>query len=204
MFSTDCKVEYKHYDAQDLKNEHQIKVHASCKDMGVQVIQRFRQPGASQVSGKSEGGMENNIQTEVHDVIYKMKEDSDPERRDFIVELGSLPSLKQLKDRRGNDAHTDKKDKDLMTIDLLFGNQNIKESMISKMESTSDFVDQELNFKFRPMTSLYRKEFMEFFLKFFEMNEEVNDEVKLRALEEYEKLREAMSLQNVFEGHNQI
>ena len=105
---------------------------------------------------------------------------------------------------RGNDVGTDKKDKDLMTIDLLFGNQNIKESMISKMESTSDFVDQELNFKFRPMTSLYRKEFMEFFLKFFEMNEEVNDEVKLRALEEYEKLREAMSLQNVFEGHNQI
>ena len=30
---------------------------------------------------------------------------------------------------------------DLMTIDLLFGNQNIKESMISKLESTADFVD---------------------------------------------------------------
>jgi len=91
-----------------------------------------------------------------------------------------------------------------MTIELLFGNQNIKESMISKMLSTSDFVDQELNFKFRPMTCLYRTEFMEFFMKFFEMDEEVNDEVKLRALEEYEKLREAISLQNVFEGHNQI
>jgi hypothetical protein len=81
-----------------------------------------------------------------------------------------------------------------MTIELLFGNQNIKESMISKMLSTSDFVDQELNFKFRPMTCLYRTEFMEFFMKFFEMNDEVNDEVKLRALEEYEKLREAISL----------
>ena len=33
---------------------------------------------------------------------------------------------------------------------------------------------------------------------------EVNDEVKLRALEEYEKIREAISLQNVFENHNQI
>ena len=30
---------------------------------------------------------------------------------------------------------------DLMTIDLLFGNQNIKESMISKLESTADFID---------------------------------------------------------------
>ena len=38
MFSTDFKIEYNHFDAQDLKNEHQIKVHGSCKDMGVQVI----------------------------------------------------------------------------------------------------------------------------------------------------------------------
>jgi hypothetical protein len=50
MFSTDFKIEYNHFDAQDTKNEHQIKMHASCKDMGVQVIQRFMQPGASQVS----------------------------------------------------------------------------------------------------------------------------------------------------------
>ena len=91
-----------------------------------------------------------------------------------------------------------------MTIELLFGNQNIKEDRISKMKSTSDFVDQELNFKFRPITCLFRKEFMHLFGKFFEMNEDINDETKMLALEEYEKLREAMTLQNVFEGHNQI
>ena len=49
------------------------------------------------MSEKSEGGMENNIQTEVHDVIYKMKEDIDEERRDSIAELGSLPSLQKLR-----------------------------------------------------------------------------------------------------------
>lgn len=85
-------------------------------------------------------------------------------------------------------------DDDLMTIDLLFGNQNIKETMISKLESTADFVDQELNFKFRPITCLYRVEFAEFFSDFLEMKEGVADEVKLRALEEYEKLREAITL----------
>jgi hypothetical protein len=75
MFSTDFKIEYNHFDAQDTKNEHQIKMHASCKDMGVQVIQRFMQPGASQVSERSEDGSKMNIQTEVHDVIYKMSDD---------------------------------------------------------------------------------------------------------------------------------
>jgi len=34
------------------------------------------------------------------------------------------------------------------------------------------------------------------------MKEEVTDEVKMRALEEYEKIREAISLQNMFENHN--
>ena len=75
MFSTDFKIEYNHFDAQDTKNEHQIKMHASCKDMGVQVIQRFMQPGASQVPERSEDGNKINIQTEVHDVIYKMSDD---------------------------------------------------------------------------------------------------------------------------------
>jgi len=45
---------------------------------------------------------------------------------------------------------------------------------------------------------------MNFFSTFFEMREGVADEVKLRALEEYEKIREAITLQNVFENHNQI
>jgi hypothetical protein len=48
--------------------------------------------------------------------------------------------------------------------------------------------------KFRPITILYRKEFAEFFTNFFEIKEGVTDEVKLRALEEYEKIREAITL----------
>lgn len=38
MFAHEFKIEYNHFDAQDLKNKHQIKMSASCKDMGVQVI----------------------------------------------------------------------------------------------------------------------------------------------------------------------
>lgn len=180
MFSNGFSITYGHYDAQDLDVKHQVKIKASCKDAGVQIIQKFvrKEPENRRDSLRSSLTEENaqpRIQTETHDVIYKMRE-----RQNFAD------------------------DDDLMTIDLLFGNQNIKESMISKLESTADFVDQELAFKFRPITSLYRVELTEFFFDFLDMKEGVADEVKLRALEEYEKLREAITLQNVFENHNQI
>ena len=76
MFVNEFKIEYNHFDAMDLKNKHQVKINASCQDTGVQVIQRFIQPLlASAVSACTEAsGNENQLQTEVHDVIYKMKD----------------------------------------------------------------------------------------------------------------------------------
>ena len=41
---------------------------------------------------------------------------------------------------------------------------------------------------------MYRKECVQFLSKFLEMKEELTDEVKLMAQEEYEKIREAISL----------
>lgn len=76
--------------------------------------------------------------------------------------------------------------------------------MISKLQSTDNFVDQEINFRFRPITCIYRQEFIRFLIGFLRIKDGlINDEVKLRALEEYEKLRQSVSLQNVFEN-NQI
>jgi hypothetical protein len=86
-----------------------------------------------------------------------------------------------------------------MKIELSFGNQNIKEDQISKQESTKDFVDQELNFKFRPITCIYRNDLMDLITNFFKMNISLNAETQLKAQDEYEKLREALSIQNVFE-----
>jgi len=91
-----------------------------------------------------------------------------------------------------------------MTLELLFGNQNIKEDRISQMKSVSGFLDQELSFQFRPMTCMFRKEYMAIIQEFFEMDIEIDSKTKLMAQEEYEKLREALSLQNMFEAQSQI
>ena len=62
--------------------------------------------------------------------------------------------------------------------------------MISKLQSTDSFVDWEIKFRFRPITYIYRQEFMRFLTSFLRIKDGlINDEVKLRALEEYEKLR---------------
>ena len=41
MFSKDFIIEYEHFDAQDLNLKHQIKINASCLDIGVNFIQKF-------------------------------------------------------------------------------------------------------------------------------------------------------------------
>ena len=120
MFSNGFSITYGHYDAQDLDVKHQVKIQACCKDAGVQIIQKFvrkdheNKGHDSLVSQQTDENAQPRIQTEIHDVIYKMKQKSNFDDIDS---------------------------NDLMTIDLLFGNQNIKESMISKLESTADFVD---------------------------------------------------------------
>lgn len=91
---------------------------------------------------------------------------------------------------------------DIMKIEINFGNQNIKESQISNMESTEDFVDAELSFKFLPIVFIYRQEFVQLINKFLEINQCISDNVKLRALEIQEQMMENLSLQNVFD--NQI
>lgn len=72
---------------------------------------------------------------------------------------------------------------DIMKIEVNFGNQNIKEQRISNMESTEDFIDSEINFRFKPIVFIYRQEFIQLIHKFMEINQGISDNVKLRALE---------------------
>ena len=50
----------------------------------------------------------------------------------------------------------------------------------------------------------YRKEYIEFFITFFSSSEEFKDEMKLKALEEYERLRDAVSLASVLEAREKM
>lgn len=50
----------------------------------------------------------------------------------------------------------------------------------------------------------YRKEYIEFFITFFTSEEAVKDELKLKALEEYEKLREAVSVAALLEQREKM
>ena len=40
MFSNEFSIQYDHYDAMDLNNNHQIVMRAFCKDIGLHVIQK--------------------------------------------------------------------------------------------------------------------------------------------------------------------
>ena len=59
--------------------------------------------------------------------------------------------------------------------------------------------DQELIARLRTIYFEYRKEYIEFLITFFTSEEAVKDELKLKALEEYEKLREAVSVAALLE-----
>ena len=50
----------------------------------------------------------------------------------------------------------------------------------------------------------YRKEYIEFFMTFFPSDDEVKDGVKLRAIEEYERLKEATNVKNMLEQQKAI
>ena len=54
------------------------------------------------------------------------------------------------------------------------------------------------------MTCMYRKEYMQIISEFFEMDIALDAKTKLKAQDEYEKLRDALSLQNMFEAQSQI
>ena len=45
MFSHEFSIQYDHYDAQDLNNNHQVIMRAFCKDIGMQVIQKIVERG---------------------------------------------------------------------------------------------------------------------------------------------------------------
>ena len=63
-----------------------------------------------------------------------------------------------------------------------------------------DFTDQNLNVKIGSIYFQYRKEYIEFFMTFFKSNQEIQDELKLKALEEYEKLRDKVSVKNMLDA----
>jgi hypothetical protein len=163
----------------DLSNPHQVRILCSCYDMGVKVVKNFIQP--ARVKSKVRAAPQ--IETEVSELVYRTRDAEHPSK---AVSFDSDSC------------------KDLMHIEVVFGNQNIKADRISKQESTLDFVDQELNFHFRPITCLYQTELINKITKFFQMDIDLNAETKLKAQDECEKLREALSLQNVFEAQNQI
>lgn len=89
-----------------------------------------------------------------------------------------------------------------INVNLEIANAKLKPANPSS--GTSNFLDQSLDLKMRAIFFEYRKEYIEFFMTFFSSKEEFKDELKLKALEEYEKLRDAVSLQNVLESREKI
>ena len=67
------------------------------------------------------------------------------------------------------------------------------------MRSTENFIDQEVSMKFKPMTYVYQKKVLDFMTDFVNVKDTVPEDVKLRAMEEYEKIKKAMQIQNIFE-----
>jgi len=105
-----------------------------------------------------------------------------------------------MRENYGDDLSLKSTSRDQLLIELMFGNQNIKEDRISKMKTTRDFIDKELTFKFRPITCMFRNKFMDLIWDFFDMDDCLNTQTKLKALDELEKIREKLSLQNMFEA----
>ena len=127
LFGEGFEIDYNHFDAMDLSNPHQVKILCSCYDMGVRVIK-------NSIQSKGQLNRQQELETEVNEFIYRTRDSEHPGKQvSFDSDSG----------------------KDLMQIEVYFGNQNIKEDRISRQESTLDFIDQELNFHFRPITCLY-------------------------------------------------
>lgn len=104
--------------------------------MGVKVIRSIIRSGSRRSSRQHPPLSDQQDETmEVNDFIYKSKE-----RKSDVVPDGA----------------DGQQDSDLMEFHVFFGNQNIKEDKISRQESTQDFIDQEIYFHFRPITTVYR------------------------------------------------
>lgn len=192
MFCNEFVIHYNHFDALNLNNPHQVSLNATCKDMGVYLFNQ----GAQR---PKEGG------AEPVDVSYKMKKSLINIDQQLEPEDNNISNSSEFSDvSKPMDViyRMHENTEDIMKIEINFGNQNIKESQISNMESTEDFVDAELSFKFLPIVFIYRQEFVQLLNKFMEINQCISDNVKLRALEIQEQMMENLSLQNVFD--NQI
>jgi hypothetical protein len=87
---------------------------------------------------------------------------------------------------------------ELLTIGLRFGNQRIKEALIAKLDhqKVAEFVDQAVSLRFKPVTLTYSRRAVAFLSKFAHVEAGLNEEVRLRALEEYEKLRVSVMKMN--------
>jgi len=71
-------------------------------------------------------------------------------------------------------------------VSLDIANQKLKG--LSK-KNPKYFVDKQADLLVRPLYVEFRKEYIEFFVSFFDTDEEINDEMRLQAIDEYEKLQ---------------
>jgi hypothetical protein len=70
---------------------------------------------------------------------------------------------------------------------------------LAHKKEAGEWVDQLLDIQLDAIFIEYRKEYTEFFISFFSSEDEIKDEVKLKLLDDYESLREMVSIQNVIE-----
>lgn len=152
-------IEFKHYDADNAKNELELEAEVRVADLNVTYVQEVNAADNSKLIQKR------------HKVVW-----------------------------RRND------DKDLVDVSFVGINKKLKE--LKKAESplgkSADQPDQVLNARLQGIYFEYRKEYIEFFMTFFTAEEAIKDELKLKAMEEYEKLREAVSVAALLEQREKM
>lgn len=65
--------------------------------------------------------------------------------------------------------------------------------------NVAEWVDFRLDVVLQTLYAEYRKEYVEFFVSFFSSGDELKDEVRLKLVDDYESLRDKLSVQNVVE-----
>jgi len=75
-----------------------------------------------------------------------------------------------------------------VSLRLKIANKRLKQLLSKRPEDLKKFLDLTLDVEVGGIYFEYRKEYIEFFMSFFESKEEVSDEVRLKAQEELEKL----------------
>lgn len=87
---------------------------------------------------------------------------------------------------------------------MIMANKKLKQAMADKDKENIDNIDQELTVRMGSIIFEYRKEYIEFFMSFFKSDQEIQDELKLKALEEYEKMKKQIDIKVTIEKVNKI